>query len=171
MSAREGWTSTPVLAMTGAAVALAAAGGVLLATTPSSAGSTANRAVVDGPATSAVIGQVDTALVRVLSYSYKNPDATHAAAAQSLVGDAAHQYQVLFDALQRKAGTEQLTLTAKIVNAGVTSLTATHAELLVFLDQTSTRASDGTSSASAAELRIAATRTGGAWKISELVPL
>jgi Mce-associated membrane protein len=171
MTRANGWLSAPVLSMSALAAALVATGAVLLATTPSSAAASDNRAVIDGSATAAVIGQVDTALVRVLSYSYKNPGATHAAAEQSLVGDAAHQYQVLFDALERKAGSEQLTLTAKIVNAGVTSLTATHAELLVFLDQTSTRASDGTSSASAAQLRIAATRVGGSWKISELVPL
>jgi len=167
---RSSWTSAPVVALGGAAVAVAAVGGVLLATTPSAA-APANQAVVDATATSAVIGQVDTALTRVLSYRYSDPGATSAAARQVLVGDAAHQYQVLFRALQQKAGGEQLTLTAKIVSAGVTSLVGDHAELLVFLDQTSTRASDGTQSVSAAQLRVAADRTAGTWRISELVPL
>jgi len=107
----------------------------------------------------------------VLSYRYADPAATHAAATQVLTGDAARQYEVLFKALQQKAGSEQLTLTAKIVAAGVETLEGDHAQLLVFLDQSSTRASDGTTSTSAAQLRIAAVRRGGVWRISELVPL
>jgi Mce-associated membrane protein len=170
MSAQSRWWRPAVVGMGAGAVALAATGGVLLATTPGSAGG-GNVAVVDAAATSQVVGQVDTALTRVLSYRYSAPAATRAAAQQVLVGDAAHQYDVLFAALQKRAGGEKLTLTAKVVSAGVTSLVGDQAELLVFLDQTSTRASDGTTSASAAQLRIAAVRNRGAWRISELVPL
>ena len=170
MSARSGWSRPSVVGMATGAAVLAAAGGVLLATAPHGAAG-GNVAVIDAAKTSEVVGQVDTALTRVLSYRYADPAATRAAAQQVLVGDAAHQYDVLFAALQKRAGGEKLTLTAKVVSAGVTSLVGDRAQLLVFLDQTSTRASDGTTSASAAQLRIAAVRTGGSWRISELVPL
>lgn len=170
MTTQWAWARPPVVGMAAGAVVLAAAGGVLLATTPSSS-TDRNVAVVDAAATSQVVGQVDTALTRVLSYRYSDPGATQAAAKQVLVGDAAHQYDVLFAALQKRAGGEKLTLSAKVVSAGVTSLVGNRAELLVFLDQTSTRASDGTTSASAAQLRIAAVRTHGSWRVSELVPL
>lgn len=171
-SAQRGWTSIPVLAMVALAIVCAVAGVVLLTTTGGSdAAPDPNRAVVDRAGTTEVIGQVDTALQRVLSYDYANPDATHTAAQQTLVGDALKQYNVLFDALQQKAGGQQLTLTAKVVTAGVTSLEGTRAELLVFLDQSSTRASDGTTGTSAAQIRISAVKQGGTWRISELVPL
>lgn len=164
---------TPVVVGAGIlAAGFAAAGAVLLATAPAGSGAAAhNEAVVNAQATAQVIGQVDTGLQRVLSYRYTDPAATHAAAAQVLTGDAARQYEVLFKALQQKASSEQLTLTAKIVAAGVETLDGDHAQLLVFLDQSSTRASDGTTSTSAAQLRIAAVRRGGVWRISELVPL
>jgi Mce-associated membrane protein len=172
MSTRTGWTAPPVLAVGALAVGLAAGGAVLLATSPSSASAAGhNSAVVDAKATAQVIGQVDTGLERVLSYRYANPSATKAAADQVLTGDAAHQYQVLFKALKQKAGTEQLTLRAKVVQAGVETLVGDRAQLLVFLDQSSTRASDGATAASPAQLRIAAVRSGGVWRISELVPL
>jgi Mce-associated membrane protein len=168
----NGWTSAPVLGAGLLALGAAAAGAVLLSTTPSGAAAAAhNEAVVNAKATAEVVGQVDTGLARVLSYRYTDPAATHAAARQVLTGDAARQYEVLFRTLQQRAGTEQLTLTAKVVAAGVETLTADHAQLLVFLDQSTTRASDGTTSASAAQLRIAAVRRGGVWRISELVPL
>lgn len=171
-STRWNWTSPPVLGAGALALGCAAAGAVLLAIAPSGSGPAShNAAVINAQETAQVVGQVDTGLERVLSYRYNDPAATSAAAAQVLTGDAANQYQVLFKALQQKAGTEQLTLTAKVVSAGVETLIGNRAELLVFLDQSSTRASDGTTSASGAQLRIAAVRRGGAWRISELVPL
>lgn len=172
MNAQRGWKERPVLAVGVLAAGLAAGGAVLLATAPSGASAAGNnRAIVDAKATAQVIGQVDTGLERVLSYRYANPAATRAAADQVLTGDAAHQYQVLFKALKQKAGREQLTLKAKVVASGVDTLTEDRAQLLVFLDQSSTRASDGATAASPAQLRIAAVRRGGTWRISELVPL
>ncbi|MEO9238124.1 MAG: hypothetical protein ABI418_08540 [Jatrophihabitantaceae bacterium] len=136
-----------------------------------SQGSASNHALADTAATSEVIGQVSTALNKVLSYQYANPSATQQAAAQLLTGDAAGQYRTLFTALQQKAPGEKLTLQAKVVTAGVTSLHGNTAQLLVFLDQSSTRASDKQSSTSAAQLDITAVKQAGSWKISELRPL
>lgn len=130
-----------------------------------------NGALADSAATSEVIGQVSTALNKVLSYQYANPAATQQAADQLLTADASTQYKTLFTALQQKAPGEKLTLVAKVVTAGVTSLHGNTAQLLVFLDQSSTRASDKQSSTSAAQLDITAVKQGGVWKISELLPL
>lgn len=130
-----------------------------------------NYALSDTAATSEVIGQVSTALNKVLSYDYQNPTGTRQAASQSLTGDAAGQYKTLFAALQQKAPGEKLTLKAKVVVAGVTQLHGNTAELLVFLDQSSTRASDKQNSTSAAQLDVTAVKQGDTWKISELLPL
>jgi Mce-associated membrane protein len=171
-ASRRGWTSVPVLVMAALALACAVVASVLLATSSgASAPSDPNQAVVDRTRTAQVVGQVDTDLEHVLSYDYRNPEATRTAAHQALVGDALKQYDVLFTTLQQKAGGQKLVLAAKVVNAGVTILDGSRAQLLVFLDQTSTRTSDGATNTSAAQIRITAVEQGGAWRISELVPL
>lgn len=130
-----------------------------------------NQALVDQAATTQVIGEVSQALNVILSYDYRDPDASQRAADGVLVGAASGQYQTLFTQLQKSAGDQKLTLTARTVEAAVSSLSGDTASLLVFLDQRSTRASDGASSTSAAQLRITAVRQGGTWKIGELTPL
>jgi Mce-associated membrane protein len=161
-----------VVAMAVLAVVLLAVGVVLLVAAPGgSSQSNLNVAVVHSQTTAQVVGQVDTALERVLSYKYSDPGPTKTAAQQALVGPALQQYNVLFNALQQKAGTQKLTLVSKVVASGVTSLVGTKAQLLVFLDQSSTRASDGKTSAVAAQIQVGAVETNGVWKINELVPL
>lgn len=160
--------------LTLAAVALVCAvvATVLLVTSGASgAAADPNRAVVDRTGTAQVIGEVDTDLEHVLSFDYRDPGATRAAAHQALVGKALQQYDVLFQTLQKKAGGQHLVLTAKVISAGVTLLNDGRAQLLVFLDQTSRRTSDGATSTSAAQLRITAVQRGGSWRISDLVPL
>jgi Mce-associated membrane protein len=170
---RRGWTSVPVLAMAAVAVVCAVIASVLLATAGASATTPpdSNTAVVDRTRTAQVIGQVDTDLEHVLTFDYRNPDATRTAAHQALVGEALQQYNVLFTALQSKASAQKLVLTAKVVSAGVTILDGTRAQLLVFLDQTSTRTSDGATSSSAAQIRITAVEQGTVWRISKLETL
>ncbi len=50
------------------------------------------------------------------------------------------------------------------------SLTPDSARLLVFLDQTSTRASDGTTATSAAQLAVGAVWRDGTWKVDQIRP-
>ena len=170
---KRGWTSVPVLAMTALAIACAIVATVLLVTAGPSASAVAdsNQAVVDRTRTAQVVGQVDTDLEHVLTFDYRNPQATRTAAHQALVGEALQQYDVLFAALQRKAGAQKLVLTAKVVSTGVTILDGPRAQLLVFLDQTSTRTSDGAASTSAAQIRVTAVEQGGVWRISKLETL
>lgn len=154
------------LALVGVGVAL-----VVRAQTLRSGPATANRALADRAATSEVMGQVSTALTKVFSYQYANPAANKQAAAALLSGDAATQYQTLFSALQKSAPGDKLTLTAKVDVAGVKSLQGNTAELLVFLDQKSVRASDKASTTSAAMLDVTAVKHGATWQITELRPL
>ena len=107
----------------------------------------------------------------MLSYDYAHPQVAAAAAKKWLAGDAPAQYKVLFAQLQQLAPGQKLTLVAKVVTAGVTSLNADRAQLLVFVDQQSTRASDGRSSVSAAQVQIGAQLKDGLWQITELHPL
>ena len=154
------------------ALLLVAAGIVLLTRSGGgSGGDTSNGALTDQAETTQVIGQVSQALDQVLSYDYKKPQANEQAATQLLIGDAAAQYKTLFTALQSKADGQQLTLAASTVVAGVSDLTSDHADLLVFLNQKSTRASDQATSTSAAQVQISATKVDGDWKISGLLAL
>ncbi|MHA3704060.1 hypothetical protein ACXR2U_17970 [Jatrophihabitans sp. YIM 134969] len=151
---------------------LVAAGIVLLTKSGGGAGGdTSNRALTDQAETTQVIGQVSQALDQVLSYDYTKPAASEQAAAQLLVGDASTQYRTLFTALQSKADGQKLTLVATTRVAGVSNLTADEADLLVFLDQKSTRASDQATSTSAAQIQVTAVKQGSDWKISGLLAL
>ena len=153
------------------ALLLVAAGIVLLTGSTGSDGDRSNGALTDQAETTQVIGQVSQALDQVLSYDYTKPDANAQAAGQLLTGDASTQYATLFEALKGKADGQQLTLVAKTVVAGVTTLTADRADLLVFLDQKSTRASDQATSSSAAQIQVTAVKQGDQWKVSGLLAL
>jgi len=73
--------------------------------------------------------------------------------------------------LGARAPGQKLTFVAKVVTAGVVSLRGKEADLLVFLDQRSTRATDKQSSVAAAQVQIAAVMHGSRWQISELRPI
>jgi Mce-associated membrane protein len=152
-------------------LALVGAGITLMIRTSDQQSGPANRALADRDGTTEVIGQVSSALAKVLSYQYANPSANTQAAAALLSGDAATQYKTLFTALQKKAPGEKLTLTAKVDVAAVKSLHGNTAELLVFLDQSTVRASDKAGTIAGAMLDITAVKHGATWKITELRPL
>jgi len=130
-----------------------------------------NHAVVDAAATGEVQSAVASALVRVFSYDYNNPEPTQQAADDLLAGQAREQYDVLFAALEDKAPGQQLVLTAQVQVAAVQQLSDRAATLLVFLDQASQRASDQESAVSAAQLSVRAAKSGGDWRITGIEPL
>ncbi len=156
-------------------VAVLALGGVGVAFVKAhqlrSTDSARNAALVDTSVTNEVVGQVSVALNRIFSYDYTTPKPTQDAAAALLTGDAAGQYKTIFDALQSKASGQRLTLKAKSVIGGVSSLTDDSARLLIFLDQSSTRATDSSTSTAAAQLSVEAVKQDGIWKISQIRPL
>ena len=95
-----------------------------------------------------------------------NLQATRDEARQVLDGKAAAQYGALFTELQQAVPDQQLSLTSKVVRAGVTELSGDEARLLVFLDQASVRsASHGSGSTAGAQLSITAKREAGRWRI------
>jgi Mce-associated membrane protein len=166
-------TVTELAILLAVAAALIAVGVVALVRTSTlrTHGPMANHALTDKNATEQVIGQVSTALAQVLSYDYTKPQLAQQAAKRWLAGDAPKQYQTLFAELQKLAPGQHLTLTARVVTAGVKSLDGGTAHLLVFVDQQSTRASDNASSVSAAQVQITAVKHGGMWQITYLSPL
>src|SRR5439155_26746085 len=117
-----------------------------------------------------VSGQVKDDLQKVFSFSYDKLDETTQAARQVLTGSAIDQYDKLIETVRAQAPAQKLVLATRVTSAGVKSLDADHAELLVFLDQVATRVDTGKTSGSAAALTIKAERQSGTWKITELTP-
>ena len=54
---------------------------------------------------------------------------------------------------------------------GVRHLTESEADLLVFLDQSSVRKADESSSVAAAQLKVSAVKREGSWLISSIEPI
>lgn len=130
-----------------------------------------NLALVDATATTEVQAEVSQALVRVLSYDFSDPATTEQAADEVLAGKAREEYDTLFASLQERAPGQELMLSAQVQVAAVKHLSDTTASLLVFLDQTSQRATDKEASISAAQLAVDARKVDGTWRITGLDPL
>lgn len=130
-----------------------------------------NQALVDQKATNTVARAVRRALSQVLSYDYRKPKATQRAADKFLAGDAREQFATLFASLQERAPKQQLLLSTSVQAVGVTYLTDEKAKLLVFLTQSSQRASDKEATYSAAQLAITAEKRDRGWTITGLKPL
>ncbi|SEO26043.1 hypothetical protein [Actinacidiphila rubida] len=128
---------------------------------------TGNHALTDTAATDQVTGDVSNALSRIFAYTPDDTQSTAQAARDLLAGAAATQYQQLFARIRQQVADEKLTLTTRVVRAGVVSLTGRRASLLVFLDQTAQRAG-GTATSAAAQLSVTAAYSGGRWRITDL---
>ena len=130
--------------------------------------SATNLAVVNGELSTEVESEVGQALKQILSFDPANPEATQDVAESVLTGKAAEQYETLLGDLEERAAGQELTLTANIAVIGVRRLSATTADLLVFLDQSSVREADDSSSVSAAQLQVSALKRDGKWLISTI---
>lgn len=130
-----------------------------------------NHAVVDATRTTEVQSAVASALVRVFSFAYDDPEPTEQAARELLTGKASEEYALLFKSLEEKAPGQKLVLTAQVQVAAVKELDGDKASLLVFLDQASQRVTDKESTVSAAQLSVGAQRVDGTWRITSITPL
>ncbi|MFV2176016.1 hypothetical protein ACFHW2_42290 [Actinomadura sp. LOL_016] len=124
--------------------------------------------VVDDVAAAEVTGAVSRGLTSVFGYEAGDVAATERAAAQVLRGPALRQYRMLFGQVKRQAPEQRVTLVTRVVRAGVVSLGGDSARVLVFLDQTATRAGEPAGTPAAAQLVVTARRDAGRWTIHEL---
>ncbi|MFC6880595.1 MULTISPECIES: hypothetical protein [Actinomadura] len=127
-----------------------------------------DRSALDGVATNLVTGDVSSALTQVFTYTATDTATAERAAAEKLTGSAAAQYRTVFGQVKRQAPAQRVALSTRVVRAGVTSLTGDTARLLVFLDQTTTRAGAAAPAPAAAQLAVTATRRDGHWLISDI---
>jgi len=132
------------------------------------AGTPDNAAFADGAATSAVSGQMSAALEAVFSVDYRDLGKTEAAANQYLTGQAVDQYRQLLDVVKQQAPANQLVLTTRVRSLAVKDIHGLTAHLLVFVDQSTSRAGSVDSSSGGAQIRITATRQDERWRIAEI---
>jgi Mce-associated membrane protein len=162
------WSRRRIAAVAVLVAALLLSGGLLYGAEelkdPAASG---NHTLTDAAATDQVTGDVSNALSRIFAYTPDDTQSTAQAAHDVLDGAAATQYQALFARIRGQVVAQRLTLTTRVVRAGVVTLTAHRARLLVFLDQTAQRAG-GTATSAAAQLSVTAELKGGHWRITEL---
>lgn len=128
---------------------------------------TRNHALTDTEATNRLTGDVSNALGTIFAYTPDDTGSTETAARDLLDGAAADQYQALFTQIRQRVAEQNLTLTTRVVRAGVVQLSGSHARLLVFLDQTAQREGAAATSA-AAQLSVTARLDGDHWRITDL---
>lgn len=129
-----------------------------------------NTALVDSARTAEVSAAITSSLNRVFSYSYDRTEQTEKAAAEVLRGPALETYNQLFGQVRENAPEQKLVLTTRVVGSSVQNLTADDATLLVFLDQSATRADNSAASAAAAQLSVTAQFQDGHWVITAIEP-
>jgi Mce-associated membrane protein len=126
-----------------------------------------NHALTDSAATSEVQGKLTVAIEKTLSYNFTDLDATAKAVKDNLAGNAVCEYDKLFGQLKELAPAQKLVLTTKVRQLGVTRLDGDKADLLVFVDQSTTRTDQNQTTASGAQFGIRAEKIDGAWKITD----
>ncbi|WP_203921936.1 nuclear transport factor 2 family protein [Rugosimonospora africana] len=130
--------------------------------------SAANTALTAGADTSAVNGQVASAVNTLFSYDYSNLDKTQQAAHGLLVGNAVCEYDALFQVVRQQAPQQHLVVTVTVTNSGVEALTGNRARVLVFATQSSTSAVTKATSTAGAMFAVDAVRQGGRWRIENI---
>jgi Mce-associated membrane protein len=160
-----------LLAVLGVAIVLIGGFGVWASVAAHSlraAAASANGALVDRSATSAVERAVTGAVEVIFSYSYADVGKTRVAAQGLLTGAAIRQYDQLFALVERQAPKEKLVVTTKVTNVGVELLSGGRARLLVFANQQDSRAGTSQTSYGGAMFAVTAVRRGGRWLIENI---
>ena len=114
-------------------------------------------------ATDPVLAYAASVLDRIFSYGPDSPPS----AGPDLEGAAADQYRTLAGALADQVRAQGLTLSTRVVAAGFTSEDRDSAQVLAFLDQTSTR-HGASPTVAAGAVAVTLRRSEGRWRIDSL---
>ena len=130
---------------------------------------TSNTALLDVAATAQVKDQVSKATEALFSYDYNNIKKTEDAANDLLVNDDVKaKYTSLMGEVKRLAPAQKMVVTCKVTRAAVIRLNGDLADVMVFVDQTSTRADTKKTTAGSAQLHLNAQLQGDKWKITDM---
>lgn len=128
-----------------------------------------NQAWVDPARTEEVKSAATKAVEGLFSYNYTDTAKTEKLAKDVLAGDNVRKrYNQLFDQVKREAPKQQLVLTSKAARSAVSMLEDDRARVLIFLDQTSTRATSGETVANGAQLSVNMELQDDSWKVTDI---
>lgn len=129
-----------------------------------------NRALADAVATRQVEDDIAAAVESVMSYDYQRVAEHDRRVRELLVTDAARdEYDRLYREVTQRAGKQKIVLMTEVADLAVTELRESSAELLVFVEQTASRADTAGTSAGGGQLSVQARQGGdGQWRIAGL---
>ncbi|MET7996520.1 hypothetical protein ABZU76_37125 [Amycolatopsis sp. NPDC005232] len=131
--------------------------------------STSNTALLDVAKTAQVKDQVSKATEALFSYDFNNIKKTEDAANGLLANDSVKaKYNSLMGEVKRLAPQQKMVVTCKVTRSAVIMLNGDLARVMVFVDQTSTRADTKQTTAGSAQLHVDAQLQGDTWKITDL---
>lgn len=129
--------------------------------------------VVDPVKRADAMSAASTMTGEVLSYSYKSFDADVPGKLALLAPDFKKKYSATLNSVAAKTKQSQVVLQATVEAAGVTSMTSDRAQVLLFLNQTTTSALSPNAAPDLSQNRLLVTLVGGVghWKIAGIDPL
>ncbi|WP_410656617.1 hypothetical protein [Amycolatopsis sp. lyj-112] len=131
--------------------------------------STDNTALLDVAKTAQVKDQVAKATEALFSYDYNNIAKTETAAGDLLVNDDVRaKYNLLMGEVKRLAPQQKMVVTCKVTRSAVIRLEGDRADVMVFVDQSSTRADTNKTTAGSAQLHLNAELQSDKWKITAM---
>jgi len=120
----------------------------------------------------AVLSAAKDGTVALLSYSPDTLDQDFTAAKSRLTGDFLSYYtQFTTDVVTPAARDKSVKTTAQVMRAAVAEMQPNHAEVLVFIDQTTTSKENPDGAFAVSSVRVGLTKTGDAWLISSFDPV
>ncbi len=132
---------------------------------------TKNRAMIDIGATDEVATRARTVSEELFTFTYTDLEAHKSTFAELTTGAFSRKYAELFETIVSQATSQRLTLESTVADLAVRQLDDESAEVLVFLDQTSTRADTGAETQAKSSFLASLQRVDGTWKFSHLTIL
>ncbi|RJQ79149.1 hypothetical protein D5S19_26885 [Amycolatopsis panacis] len=131
--------------------------------------SVGNVALLDAAKTAQVKDSVSKATEALFSYDYNNIKKTEDAANSLLANDEVKaRYTALMGQVKKLAPQQKMVVTCKVSRAAVIRIDGDLARVMVFVDQTSTRADTKQTAAGTAQLHVDAQLEDSTWKITDL---
>lgn len=117
---------------------------------------------------SAAMDSANRAAVKGLSYSYKSLDADRKKASAVMTPKFAKEYAGVMKKVRDKAVTNKLTLKATVMSTALTSLTRHRAEVLLFVNQATTKEGSKSQQLNQNRVLMTMTRQDGDWSVSKM---
>jgi Mce-associated membrane protein len=127
-----------------------------------------NRALIDITRTGELLTHAKQASEQLFTYSYTDLRKHDAVFAVLSTDEFRAKYTELFADVVSQAGDMKLTVTSTVKDAAVRVLNDDHAEVLVFLDQNSTRGDTNATTAAASMFLVTFRPVDGDWKVSDI---